>query len=167
MSEELSARLSLPLLAAGQAQKEVLVNEAMQRIDALVQPVALSAGLAAPPASPEEGECWIVGPGAEGAWAGQEGAIAQWTAGGWRFCAPGDGWRCAILDRGTVMTFADGQWRDGATRPDGLYIGGVKLVGFRMDDIDGPDGGTIVDSQARAIINEILMVLRGHGLIGS
>jgi hypothetical protein len=38
MTDQISARLALPLLAAGQAGKEVTHNEALTRLDMLVQP---------------------------------------------------------------------------------------------------------------------------------
>ncbi|HEX7856712.1 MAG TPA: DUF2793 domain-containing protein [Sphingobium sp.] len=167
MNDDASPRLSLPYLAAGQAQKELLVNEALQRMDALVQPVAVSAGLANPPASPAEGACWIVAVDAVGAWAGQDGAIAQWTVGGWRFAAPQDGWRCHVLDRAAALIFYEGLWQDEAVRSDGLYIHGTKVVGAKGQSVEAPSGGTIVDGEARATINELLIVLRSHGLIGS
>lgn len=166
MSDDVSARLALPLLSAGQAQKEISVNEAFHRIDALVQPVARSAGLSAPPASPALGDCWIVGAGATDAWAGKTGAIAQWTAGGWRFSMPGEGWRCMVVDRGAALSFRSGFWQDEVVREDGIYVAGTKVIGARQDDIDAPSGGTIVDDQARETINNLLTVLRAHGLIG-
>jgi hypothetical protein len=44
--------------------------------------------LAAPPADPAPGQCWIIAPAATGAWAGKDGAIAGWTESGWRFIEP-------------------------------------------------------------------------------
>lgn len=60
-------RLALPLLAAGQAQKEITHNEALGQLDMLVQLIVVSADLSAPPASPAEGQCWIVASGGSGA----------------------------------------------------------------------------------------------------
>jgi hypothetical protein len=85
-------RLAMPLLFAGQAQKEITHNEALTLLDMLVQPVALSTTLAITPAQPEPGQCWIVPSGASGAWADRAGELALWTAGGWRFVAPKAGW---------------------------------------------------------------------------
>ncbi|MGL1728872.1 DUF2793 domain-containing protein, partial [Vibrio parahaemolyticus] len=42
-------------------------------------------GLNTPPATPEDGQCWIVGTMPIGAWSQQANALAGWTAGGWRF----------------------------------------------------------------------------------
>ncbi len=83
-----TARFALPFIAAGQAQKEVFHNEALTRVDVLLQPVVEAVGLDAPPASPATGQCWVVGAAPTGAWAGQAQSIAAWTEGGWRFVAP-------------------------------------------------------------------------------
>ena len=62
--------LVLPYLAANQAQKHVTVNEALRRLDALVQITVQSAALATPPGSPAEGQRWIVAAAPSGAWVG-------------------------------------------------------------------------------------------------
>ena len=69
MSEDQSARLGLPYLAAGQMQKHVTLNEALTRLDALVQLRVESLAIADPPGEPEDGRIYIlpVG-GGTGAW---------------------------------------------------------------------------------------------------
>ena len=75
MTDERSGRLSLPYMHAGQAQKEVAHNEALALLDIIVAAGVESADLSAPPASPTDGQCWIVaGPGT-GAWGGQGGRM--------------------------------------------------------------------------------------------
>lgn len=167
MSEVASPRLSLPFLTAGQAQKEMTHNEALQMLDAIVQPVAESADVSSPPASPEIGAAWIVAADPGGAWAGRAGAIAQWTAGGWRFFMPGAGWRCHIMDRNGAMLHDGTAWRDEVARPGGIYINGQKVVGERLPAIPSPAGGTSVDNEARAVIDQLLAALRTHGLLSS
>ena len=54
-----TARFDLPLLFAGQAQKEGTVNEVAARIDALLHG-AIEGELAAPPISPSDGQAWLV-----------------------------------------------------------------------------------------------------------
>jgi hypothetical protein len=164
MSDEASARLFLPFLSSGQAQKEVTHNEALQRLDLLVQPVALSASVSTPPPSPDEGACWVVGPSPDGGWAGHAGDIAQWTAGGWRFAQPSAGWECHVLDRAGTMRFDGSAWRDGAVRADGLYFANVRVVGAQQAAITEPSGGSVVDSEARTAITAILGALQAHGL---
>ena len=64
MSATSTPRHQLPYLAVGQAQKEITHNQALVRIDALLQPL-VEAELSAPPASLAEsqaGKCWLVGP---------------------------------------------------------------------------------------------------------
>ncbi len=160
-----SARLALPLLQAGQAQKEITHNEALTRLDMLVQAVVESADLATPPASPAPGQCWIVAASPGGAWAGRAGTIAAWTDGGWRFVAPVEGMAVQVRDRGHDVTWDGSAWRDGAVRSDGFYQGGVRIVGGRGAAIADPIGGTVIDGEARATIGAILAMLRLHGMI--
>src|SRR5690606_23850993 len=88
-----SANLSLPYLMPAQAQKHVTHNEALDRLDALVQAVVQDRDRAAPPAAPQPGDCHLVPAGAGGAWAGHAGEIALRRDSDWIFCAPRPGWR--------------------------------------------------------------------------
>ena len=83
-----TARFALPQLSPGQARKEWFHNEALQRIDALLCPVVEGPPLALPPSGPLPGACYLVAAGASGAWAGQDGALAVFSDGGWRFVTP-------------------------------------------------------------------------------
>lgn len=165
MSEWETERLALPLLAAAQAQKEWVHNEALSRIDIAAQCVVESADLSVPPAAPVLGACWIVPAGASGAWAGQAGAIAGWTSGGWRFVAPRTGFHAWVRDRGHGLRHDGANWQDDAVRADGLFIGGQQVVGVRQPGVAAAAGGTIVDVQARDAIAAILAAMRAHGLI--
>ena len=158
-------RLALPLLAAGQAQKELAHNEALLLLDLVSQPVAQSADLATPPATPSPGQCWIVGAAPTGAWSGKAMAIAGWTENGWRFAMPAAGWRAWVTDRGHMVRFDGSGWNDEAVRNAGYYIAGEQVVGPRQAAIADPAGGATVDSQARTTLLSILAMLREHGLI--
>lgn len=57
-----SPRLGLPYLVSGQAQKEVTHNDALNGLDFLVQLNVLDRDLNTPPASPTEGDTYIIGP---------------------------------------------------------------------------------------------------------
>src|SRR5688500_11114552 len=92
-----TARFAIPLLAPGQQQKELFHNEAVQRISLLLCPVVEGSPVANPPANPVIGSCYLVASGATGAWTGQDGALAGFTDGGWRFVAPVEGMR--VLNR--------------------------------------------------------------------
>lgn len=105
-----SPHLGLAYLAPSQAQKHVTVNEALRRLDALVQLGVLDRTRTAPPASPEEGDRHIVAAGATGLWAGQGGRIAAWLDGVWTFIAPRPGWLAYTADEGELIVFLDGDW---------------------------------------------------------
>lgn len=162
-----TSRLALPLLDAGQAQKEVTHNEALARLDLAVQAVVLAIGLATPPAMPVEGQAWIVGDAPTGDWAAQPRAIAGWTGGGWRFVAPFEGLCVWSVADGLTVRVVGGVWVAGMVSARQLLIGGVPVVGSRRSAIAGPSGGTTIDSEARSAISTILDALRGHGLIAS
>ena len=53
-------------MLAGQEQKELFVNELAARLDALLHG-AIEAELAVPPASPRDGQAWLIATGASGA----------------------------------------------------------------------------------------------------
>jgi len=91
-----SARLSLPYLMAAQAQKHVTHNQALERLDALVQTVVQGIGATTPPLTPAEGDVWALGVGAVNDWAGHDDELAVWSNGGWYFIPPMAGWQVAI-----------------------------------------------------------------------
>src|SRR5690606_31830453 len=84
-----SPKLGLPYLEMSQAQKEIIHNEALARLDALVQAHCLGQRDAPPGPEedpPEEGDLYIVGESPSGAWSGHAGELAAWY-GGWIFLA--------------------------------------------------------------------------------
>jgi hypothetical protein len=72
---EMTPRVFLPLLQAGQAQREALHNEAILLLDAIVGGTAESVGDDDPPAAPEVGQVWIVGSTPTGDWIGNPNAV--------------------------------------------------------------------------------------------
>jgi len=162
-----SARLNLPFLSAGQAQKEFLHNEALQALDLMVAAAVEEAPRSNPPASPLLGACYIVGASPSGAWTGKSGCIAGFTSGGWRFIAPTEGLSAYVKSAGTWANYRSGAWEVGVLRGNSLVLGGVQVVGGRLAAIDDPSGGTTVDTEARGSIAQILAALREHGLIES
>ncbi|APL94460.1 hypothetical protein Sj15T_04010 [Sphingobium sp. TA15] len=167
MTMDSTLRWALPQLFAGQAQKELFHNEALARIDMLLHGAVESADQDEPPASPAVGACWIVAAGAGGAWEGQDGALACWTEGGWRFAAPREGLSLWVADRGHAMRHDGAHWEDCAVRADGFYVGGERVVGAAAAAIADPAGGATVDMEARSALAAILGALRTHGLIAT
>lgn len=85
--------LALPFLQPSQAQKHVTHNEALRRLDIVVQLRVAAFGATTPPADPGEGEIHALGAGPVAAWAGKDGELAAWLDGTWHFVTPQDGWR--------------------------------------------------------------------------
>ncbi len=88
-----SPNLDLPFLIPAQAQKHVTHNEALERLDLLVQLVVQGFEATTPPGTPAEGQIWALGAAPTGDWAGQGGRLAASVGGGWVFIAPRTGWR--------------------------------------------------------------------------
>jgi len=107
---DMTARLSLPFIMPQQAQKHVTHNEALQALDALVQPMVESRTMAAPPSSPLPGEAFIVPLGASGDWAGHGDEIAAWQASAWLFYDPAPGWQAYVKDEKALAVFTEGTW---------------------------------------------------------
>ena len=93
-----------------QAQKHVTHNEAIRMLDALVQLSVLDRDLTMPPASPQEGDRYIVAEGGTGEWAGREGTIAARQDGVWMFFAPRTGWVAWVRDEGLLLVFDGTGW---------------------------------------------------------
>lgn len=112
MSDDASARLGLPYLAAGQMQKHVTLNESLTRLDALVQPAVISRTVTAQPSSPIDGALYILPTGATGAvWAGKPaGALMRSEAGGWTEVEVPDGLTAVVLDEARLVVRQSGAW---------------------------------------------------------
>src|SRR5262245_28386670 len=107
-----TANLSLPYLMPAYAQKHVVMNDALARIDAAVQLGILDRNLSAPPGSPAEGDRYIVGAAPTGAWSGLEGQIVALTDGAWLALEPRTGWLCWIVDESLLVYWDGAAWQD-------------------------------------------------------
>ena len=102
--------LGLPYILAAQSQKHVPHNEAIRALDAMVQLSVLDRGLTAPPATPAEGDRYIVASSPTGAWAGQAEKIAAYQDGAWMFYAPKEGWISWVADENIAVAFDGAAW---------------------------------------------------------
>jgi hypothetical protein len=164
---ETTPRLALPLLSAGQAQKEVTHNEALLLADMAMQPVIQSAALAAPPTSPALGQCWIIAASPTGDWSGRAGQIAGWTPGGWRFLSPFAGLEVWSLASNRPLRYDGSGWIDGRIDCMSVFSNGQQVLTTRQAAIAAPSGGSVIDSEARVVLSQLLVMLRAHGLIAS
>lgn len=143
-------RTGLPLLAAAQAQKHVTHNEALLQLDALMFARLLDRDLAAPPASPADGDTYLVAAGASGSWAGQDGNMAYAVDGGWRFYVPFDGQSAYVADEGVLLVYTSAGWADLASV---LNQQNIPLLGVN----------TIADSTNKFAVKSAAVLLDNAG----
>ena len=130
--------LNLPYIMAAQAQKHVTHNEAIRALDAVVQLSVKDRSLTAPPGSPSDGERYIVGASATGAWSGKEGQIAAFQDNAWMFYEPAEGWLSWVADEDKLLAFDGSGWNEvsgsgGSTNPAPLI--GVNTTASDPDKL--------------------------------
>lgn len=136
-------RYKLPNLFAGQAQKDLYINEAHALSDALLH-AAVEGESNTPPVSPVEGETWLVGPAPTGEWDASASSIASWQSGQWLIVEPRPGMRLQDLSSGGSLYF-DGAWQRPAAPA-------------------APSGGNPIDIEARNAIVNLIETLRDAGI---
>lgn len=160
-----SARLDLPFLIPGQAQKEFFHNEALAQIDMMLCAAVEGEAVATPPASPALGQSWIVASGASGAWTDRGNALACWTIGGWRFAPAVPGMKVWDKGAGLFRYWNGSAWSSGELTVSKIIVQGNQVIGQRLPAISSPSGGSTVDVEAREAIAAIRAALMSHGLI--
>ena len=136
-------RRQLPFLYSGQAQREFFVNEALSRIDMLLNPVVEQV-LSTPPETPVSGSCYIVGDQPTDDWIGHTDSLAGWIDGQWTFASPTSG--LVVHERSSASSLV---YRDGWQRLEAPSI---------------PADGDFIDVQARTAIEDLIALLRQYGL---
>jgi hypothetical protein len=101
--------LLLPLLAQNQAQKEIIVNEALVTIDALLNCGVKLMDITKPVDEPQNGELYIIGDNAEGEWKGKEKQLAYYYQ-GWRFIKPNEGLTLWVIPQQAPFTYNGKEW---------------------------------------------------------
>lgn len=105
-----TSNLLLPYILAAQAQKHVTHNEALRKLDALVQISVVDRDLAAPPATPAEGARYIIAASPTGAWTGHADKLAAWQDGAWAIYSPRKGWLAWVEDEGAPVAWNGTAW---------------------------------------------------------
>jgi Protein of unknown function (DUF2793) len=143
MPDYATKRHSLPNLFVGQSQKELIHNEALVRIDALLHPT-VEAKMAEPPpglTEASDGLCWLISSPATGQWQGRSGQVARWSGGSWRYLEPVSGMTLLLVSGNKRLFYTAGEW-------------------VEPGSINNPTGGTAIDIEARAAVIAILDHLR-------
>lgn len=85
----------------------------LKRLGAVVGLSVTSRTVTTPPASPAEGDRYIVPSGATGDWAGRTGQIAVRINGAWEYHAPRVGWVCYVEDEDKLALYKATGWSAG------------------------------------------------------
>ncbi len=107
-----TTRLILPLMSAAQSQKHITHNDAIIKLDQIVQLSVISSALASPPVSPTEGDRYIIGSSATGAWAGKDLNVAYYVNGLWTFLIPRIGWQAYDETVNTMLVWTGSAWQN-------------------------------------------------------
>ena len=119
------------------------MNEAFARIDGLLH-CSVEGERGDPPASPLDGEAWLVATGATGEWAGKDAMIAIRQADNWLFIAGREGLR--VFDR--------------SNRHERLFTTAWQSPTVPL----APIGGSVIDVEARAALSDLISALRVSGV---
>lgn len=142
-----TANLKLPYLAANQAQKHVTINESLRMLDVLVQLSVLSRTLTAPPATPGEGERFIIPSAATGAWAGRSGQIAAYQDGGWTYYVPFTGWHAFVAGEQLLVSFDGTNWTEAAGFQETVTKLGINAVADTTNRLSVSAQATLLNHQ--------------------
>ena len=104
-----TTHLNIALVEQAQAQKEVTVNQALTRLDALLNTGAKSRTTNTPPVSPVSGDLYIIGSSPTGAWLSQAGNLAYYDQ-VWKFIVPNTGVTLWVNDENLIYTYSSAAW---------------------------------------------------------
>jgi hypothetical protein len=123
----------------------------------------LSAIANTPPASPVDGNLYIVGAAPSGAWVGHARQLAQWYNGAWEFLTPPDGTHARTLDSNLLLFWDGTAW---VPYQFGV-VGALQRVQFRINysgtnpvSVDpaepAPAGWTVTFSGANMVVTHTM-----------
>lgn len=101
--------LALDEISSSQAGKEITHNTALRQIEGRMIR-AKDKDLTTPPASPANGDTYIIPSGATGVWSGKTNQIAHFFGGAWTYWTPIEGTRLWLNDEDLVYVFNGTAW---------------------------------------------------------
>lgn len=117
--------LKINLVAQSQSQKEITINEGIARLEALQNRGVIDKDLSTPPASPAEGDTYIVKATATGDWLGNDGQLAYYNQ-GWNFIAPNEGLLAWVADEDKLYIYNGLSWVSYADNLQNLALLGIN-----------------------------------------
>ena len=118
-------------------------NQMLRMLQALIQCNVID-NTPTPPASPSDGDTYIVGTGATGVWSGHDNAIAYYTTqnlstAAWEFWTPKDGWLASVTgtfgESAQIWRFNGTEWTTAAmagSRGIGAFTGAGTAVTINL-----------------------------------
>ena len=163
-----SARFALPLILPGQAQKEAFHNEALARLDAALH-ACVEEGPLARSAGRSRGRAKLARRRRRDRRLGrQDGALASWTAGGWRFVSPVPGMLVWNIERRLLAALV--RERAGATAacpPRRSSSAASRSSDRACRTCQVLLAERQLTREARAAVDALIATLKSHGLIES
>lgn len=148
-----TAHLDVTLVEQSQSQKEVTVNEALKRIDAMLNCGVVNKDLSAPPSSPATGDMYIVGNAPTGAWAGHAKEVTYFDQ-TWRFIVPRAGLTLWVIDEDALYRYTGSVWSPAISNTLG-GLSDADITSPAQYDILQHNGSVFVNTNAPANINRL------------
>ncbi len=105
-----TSNLDIELLSLNQARKEVTVNEALIKIDALLNTSIIDIGTNNPPENPKNGDLYAIGDIPTGQWEGRKNQLAFWYYNNWYFLNPKIGLYMFIQSKNRFYFYNGKKW---------------------------------------------------------
>ena len=116
-------RLGAPELTAGQAVPETTVNQQIRTIEAGAGHfIFKSRVVATPPASPADGDCYLIAASPTGVWSGKAGQIAFLINTAWAFITPIQGFTAWVNDEALLIGRGASVWSTLAVASAGTFL---------------------------------------------
>lgn len=97
--------------ADGESGWKTGMDANLKLVDTLLQLQVKDKDLTAPPGSPANGDRYIVGASATGAWAGKDKQIAVYDVNAWAFYPAKDGWMAWVTDEDKIYVYNASAWQ--------------------------------------------------------
>ena len=111
MTDTKTPLLGMDYLMPEQAQKHVTINDALRRLDGLVQLSVIDRSRTAPPSDPQNGDRYLIAANATGAWQRHDAKLALYEDTGWAFIAPQAGWSLWDAADEVLLVFDGTDWK--------------------------------------------------------
>lgn len=132
-------RLGITELEESQALPEAVVNEAVRRTEQGAGFfIVKDKDLTSPPGSPADGDAYIVGGSATGAWSGKDNLIAYYAS-GWEYVTPIEGTRAEVQDEDSVYRYSGSAWAIPALSSGSLAVAADVWAGTSTALVVTPD----------------------------